>query len=209
MQQPSLPPRSLLRIVVATLALAVGAAVMIPVVRAGDDAAAGDTSAAPKARFPREWFWASEEKDWKAIQKSVGSAAKPLAVKNWHGDAQDLAALRGRIVLIDFWATWCAPCKALIPAVNGIAAKYQDKGIVVFGVCNSQGANQMVAIAEKHGMKYPTAADAGRRTESAYSVRWWPFFVLIDREGIVRAAGLHPDHLSDAIDALLKEQPPG
>lgn len=207
MPQANRKPWSLGQVASLLAAVVVGAAVSVPIVRAGDQPTPKTEGKAPQAQFPREWFWAEDDKAWQAIKRIQGSPAKALSTKDWRGEPQDLDALKGKIILIDFWATWCPPCRALIPAVNDLAAKYKEKGLVVFGVCNTEGANNMAAVAEKHGMKYPTGADVAKRTESAYGVRWWPFFVLIDREGVVRAAGLHPDHLSDAVDALLREQP--
>lgn len=65
----------------------------------------------------------------------------------------------------------------------------------------------MGTLADELGMSFPTAADEDDKTAMAYKVQWWPFYVLIDREGIVRAAGLRPDKIDDAVELLLTEQP--
>lgn len=166
-------------------------------------------TAAPKMTFKRDWTYARDDSQFQQLQQLVGRPARPLQVEGWIGEAQDIAQLKGRIALIDFWAVWCGPCIAAIPHTNEIAERYKPRGVTVFGVCGSdtRGRPPMEQTAPAKGMKYPTAKDVQGKTASAYGVRWWPFYVLIDREGIIRAAGLRPDMVDVALDALLAEQP--
>lgn len=163
----------------------------------------------PRAEMKREWFYQSnDDATWAKLQKMQGRSAGAIKAANWVGQKQELSKLKGQVVLIDFWATWCGPCKAAVPHTNEVMDKYRSKGVTVFGVCCSKGAGTMGAVAKATGMKYPTAADSGDQTAKAYGVGWWPWYVLVDRDGVVRAAGLMPTKLEDAIDALLREQPP-
>jgi thiol-disulfide isomerase/thioredoxin len=195
-------------------ASAVGLALFAPGVGAQSYSRDGDAPAAAKnppatkrAAFPREWFYADDAKAWDAIKKLQGRKAAALNTGTWVGERQDLAKLKGKIVLIDFWATWCGPCIAAIPHTNEVMDKYTSKGVQVMGVCCTRGSETMAAVANAKGMKYPTGADSGNLSEKAHGVRWWPFYVLIDRQGVVRAAGLRANFVDAALDELLKEQP--
>lgn len=160
-----------------------------------------------KAKFKQSWTYASNAADYAKLQKLVGKPAPELSVSGWQGEAQDLEELKGQIVLIDFWATWCGPCIAAIPHTNEVAESYRDKGVTVFGVCCTRGSDKMVSTVKSKRMEYPTAADQDNASAEAFGVQWWPFYVLIDREGVIRAAGLRSDMVEQALDELLREQP--
>ncbi|MCA9283131.1 MAG: TlpA family protein disulfide reductase [Phycisphaeraceae bacterium] len=160
-----------------------------------------------KAKFRQDWTYATDSGAYAKLQKLVGKRAPALKVKDWQGEEQDLSELKGEIVLIDFWATWCGPCIAAIPHTNEVAEKYEEKGVKVFGVCCTRGAETMASTVKSKKMEYPTAADVNNASAEAYGVQWWPFYVLIDRDGMIRATGLRSDKTEDALNELLKEQP--
>lgn len=169
------------------------------------------TPKAHTAEFNRQWFWARDDGQRRELQRLVGKPAPALTVGKWLGDPPpSLDELKGRIVLIDFWATWCGPCRAAVPHTNEVMANYAPKGVVVLGICcTDEGkGGRMIDVAKKVGMKYPTAQDIGNKSARDWGVQWWPFYVVVDRKGVVRAAGLIPDKVDEALDELLKEQPP-
>lgn len=187
-------------------ACSAGILVLPPAARAGSS----DSASKPKAAFKRDWTWADDDKSYKALQKLVGKPAPPIKVGEWLGQTPPpLAELKGKVVLIDFWATWCGPCLRAVPHTNEIMDRYKDKGVVVLGICCTRTGKggPMADAARKTGMKYPTAQDLQNQSANAWGVQWWPFYVIVDREGIVRAAGLKPDYLAKALDEILKEQP--
>lgn len=170
----------------------------------GTSPGAADT----RAVFPREWFSRSkDDRVWAGLMSEQGMAAPDLRGTVWVGEKEELSAVRGRIVVLAFWATWCPHCRKAAPRMNDWSRRYEDKGVCVIGVCDTQGAESMAEVSQRRGLRFSSVADTGHATEQAYNVQWWPFYVLVDRAGAVRAAGLSGDHVSDAVDALLQEQP--
>ncbi len=121
------------------------------------------------------------------------------------GDATSLAELRGKIVVLDFWATWCGPCIASIPKLNALAEKYADKGVVIIGVCHPEGGEKMLDTAKAHKIAYPICLDGRGEANAAYSVNGYPDFYIIDREGRLRGADVINARIEDAIEHLLAE----
>jgi thiol-disulfide isomerase/thioredoxin len=118
--------------------------------------------------------------------------------------AATLSALRGRAVLLDFWATWCGPCQAETPVIDGIARRYKDKGLTVVGVNTSDEPGNAAPWASAHHVSYAIAYDANQKAASAFGVDSLPTLVVISREGKVVA--MRSGVTSDAeLDALVKK----
>lgn len=98
-----------------------------------------------------------------------------------------LAALRGRPVVLDFWATWCGPCQAEAPIVDQVAERYKERGLVVVGVNTSDEEGLAEAWVRKKGVRFPIAYDRGNKVASAFGVHNIPTLVVIDKEGRIRA----------------------
>jgi peroxiredoxin len=143
-----------------------------------------------------------------AVKRLIGRPAPEIALTNWHNsEPLKLADLKGDIVVSIHWATWCGPCKASIPSNNSVYNTYKNRGLTMIGVCNDRGGNTMARTADQHDMAYPTGLDNTGETEKAYKVPHFPYSVIIDRKGVVRAAGVRPNDLDKAVAALMAEQP--
>ena len=105
-----------------------------------------------------------------------------------------LSELRGNVVLLDFWATWCGPCRAEAPILDKIASRYQDRGLVVVGVNTSDEEGNAAPWAQQHGIHYPIVFDSGDAA-TAYAVSGLPTMVLVSRDGKVlsKRTGLTSD----------------
>lgn len=132
----------------------------------------------------------------------------PVVSSDGHlgGDRMRLADQRGKVVLVDFWATWCRPCQASTPILVRLANRYRARGLVVLGVNVDEGTPDMVGPFIRHfGVTYPVLYDDGQ-AQSAYTIRALPTAVLIDREGRIRHVhtGLADEHeLADQLEDLL------
>lgn len=110
-----------------------------------------------------------------------------LPVADDSGDRMRLEDLRGQVVLLEFWATWCGACRASTPAFNALSERYADRGLLVLGINTDAKEAPMAAAGHRtFAARYPTVFDPEHRAQIAFSVDSLPTLVLIDREGIVR-----------------------
>jgi thiol-disulfide isomerase/thioredoxin len=121
------------------------------------------------------------------------------------GDAPaSIAALRGKVVLLDFWATWCGPCRILAPKLSALQARYGAQGLRVVGV-TSDPSEKAALFAQRMSMHYPIEIDPSADTAHAYDVSALPTLFIIDKRGVVRDVSIGYDEGRDAqIEALLK-----
>ena len=134
-----------------------------------------------------------------------GKPAPKLGLKGWiNSKPLSLEDLKGKIVVLDFWATWCGPCIRAVPHTNEMMEKYADEDVVFIGVCAKSGSEKMAATVKEHGIKYPVAVDAG--ANAAYRANSFPDYYLIDRAGVLRWADIANADVEKAIGILLKEK---
>ena len=98
-----------------------------------------------------------------------------------------LAELRGHPVILDFWATWCGPCQAQSPILDGVAHRYADRGVVVVGIDTNDAPGSAARWASAHGITYPILFDAEQDAARQYGVESLPTIVVLNREGKVHA----------------------
>ena len=156
--------------------------------------------------FPDNWTWDNKPEVRAAHAALEGKPMPALSVTNWLNGEVKTADLKGKVVVVDFYATWCGPCMSAIPHNNEMFKKYQSKGLAVIGICtNKRGQEIFEANAKQHKMEYPVARDPDLKSEKAWAVRYYPTYAVIDRKGIVRAVGLQPQHVETVVQKLLAE----
>jgi len=123
------------------------------------------------------------------VAAARGSAPDFTGISNWFNSAPlDMARLRGKVVLVDFWTYGCVNCVNTLPYVTELYAKYKDRGLVVVGVHTPEfafekSASNVQAALKRHGISYPVAQDNESQTWNAYGNQYWPAQYIIDQSG--------------------------
>ena len=118
----------------------------------------------------------------------MGAAVPAYATVALNGDSVSLAGLRGKVVLFNLWATWCHPCRAEIPELRALHAKYKDRGLELVGVSvDAEGSDEGIkSFMEEFRMTYPIWRDPDERVSTRFLAIGVPATYLIDRDGILR-----------------------
>jgi peroxiredoxin len=142
-----------------------------------------------------------------AISAIVPSSIAPdFTLRTMGGPNMRLAEQRGRVVMINFWATWCGPCRQEMPELAKLYDKYKSSGFVLMGVNVDDDTRNAVALAEKLGVRFPVLLDTDKAVSKAYDLSTMPSTVIIDRDGKVRF--VHRGYLSgyeDTYDKQIRE----
>ena len=157
--------------------------------------------------FPNSSYTASLGKTIEKLGPTIDGAIAPeIKLKTPEGDSLALSSLRGKVVLIDFWASWCGPCRRENPHVKAIYDRYKDKGFEIYGVSlDSKEANWKAAI-QKDGLTWKHVSDLGGWKSSAaqlYQVRSIPSTFLLDRDGRIVKSGFRSNQLESLLVPLL------
>jgi len=122
---------------------------------------------------------------------AVGHPAPDFTLTTLEGEAFTLSELRGKPVVLNFWATWCPPCRAELPELQSAAARY-DGEIVLAGVNQAEAETAVAAFAHDLGINFPIPLDAQARVSRLYGARSLPTTFFIDRQGIIRQVQIGP-----------------
>ena len=141
------------------------------------------------------------------VPLTIGFTAPDFSVVDADGNDLSLSSLRGKIVVLDFWASWCAPCREELPHVEQVAKDYADRGVVVTGINLDRNKGAFTGAVSYFELTYRQVFDgADGDISSLYRVSGIPMSYLIDRDGIIRGKSLRSGDLKQAIEELLNQE---
>ncbi|MFQ5855599.1 MAG: TlpA family protein disulfide reductase [Anaerolineae bacterium] len=149
----------------------------------------------------------------------AGFRAPDFTLGTLDGETVTLSDLQGQPVLINFWATWCPPCRAELPAIQAAYERYGDQGLpvrgtqtglVVLAVDMAESADAVAAFAQRFGLGFPIPLDRDGQVATQYRVRAIPTSFFVDREGVVRSVFTGPMNgplIEDRLAQVMREVP--
>lgn len=143
------------------------------------------------------------------VAPEEGALAPNFSLETPDGDTYTLSELRGQPVLINFWATWCGPCRLEMPAIQAIYETRAEDGFVVLAV-NHTSTDSVPAItdfAQELGLSFPLLVDPGSEVNTDYRVRAYPSSFFVDGEGVIQTVHFGPmteEQLDGYVNDLLQ-----
>ena len=140
----------------------------------------------------------------------MGQAAPDFALKSSTGENLRLSEFRGDVVMINFWATWCGPCRQEMPLLDELYQRYERVGFSLLGVNIDDDSRKAMTMISDLGVNFPVLFDSTKAVSKLYQVDAMPVTVIVDRDGKVRYVhqGYKPgyeDKYLDEIRSLLRE----
>jgi peroxiredoxin len=121
-----------------------------------------------------------------AASSLEGQVAPDFVLRSATGENLRLSEYRGDVVLINFWATWCGPCRQEMPLLDDLYGRYQRVGFNLLGVNIDEDSRRAMQMVQELGVNFPVLFDENKEVSKLYEVEAMPVTILVDREGIVR-----------------------
>ena len=121
-----------------------------------------------------------------AASSLEGQVAPDFVLRSATGENLRLSEYRGDVVLINFWATWCGPCRQEMPLLDDLYGRYQRVGLNLLGVNIDEDSRRAMQMVQELGVNFPVLFDENKEVSKLYEVEAMPVTILVDREGIVR-----------------------
>lgn len=137
-----------------------------------------------------------------ALAIEEGARAPEIGLRDLSGQPVTMASLRGRVVLVDFWASWCEPCAEEMPVLERLHQQYRGQGLTIIGVSIDRDAANVRQFVQRHPVTFPIVHDGSQQVAGRYGPPRMPSSYIIDRNGIVR----HVHAGFRASDAQVMEQ---
>lgn len=138
----------------------------------------------------------------------IGYSAPDFTLSDLTGTPVSLRGLKGQVVLINIWATWCPPCRAEMPTIQATYEQYRARGFVVLAVNQAEDSGTVAAFMQQYGLTFPALLDSDSVVSRSYQVRVLPSSFFVDRMGVVRVVYFGPmprSVISGTIEQLVQE----
>jgi peroxiredoxin len=156
-----------------------------------------DTTAAPDAHI---------------VAPHTNFHAPAFALDTLNGETYSNENLQGKIVVLNFWATWCPPCRAEMPALDAVQRANTDNRVIILGVNQMEDAQTVETFAREFNLTFPLLRDADGAVSAQYQVSALPTTFFIDQRGVIRnvviGGSMSRELIQNQINALLQEQAP-
>ena len=149
----------------------------------------------------------SQASEGTAMRPSAGQPAPDFRLTLLDGSTLSLADLRGQVVVLNIWASWCPPCTEELPALQSVWTSYQDADVVLVGAAYQENEKDVRAAVESYGLTYPIGLDTNDRIASTYGITGVPETFIIDAEGRIAYVHIGPitaDQLTQEMESLVK-----
>jgi peroxiredoxin len=133
------------------------------------------------------WVYSDDLGPLDTRSPEIGELAPAFALRDPEGNIRQLSDYRGRVVWINFWATWCGPCRRELPEIQRLADEFRDEGLVVLAVNFQESAGTAVSFWEELDLDLPILLDSSGEVAEQYRTRNLPNNFFIDRDGVLRA----------------------
>lgn len=145
-----------------------------------------------------------------AAEPSVGERAPALEATELNGQVFDLAAQEGKVVIVNFWATWCGPCRTEMPALDAFYRAFRGQGLALIGISVDDWADRAKVAATMKPFSYPAAMINEAPRDDFPRPKAIPTTYIVDRQGVLRAIahGATPKSLLATVLPLLRQKPP-
>lgn len=135
----------------------------------------------------------------------TSGSAPDFTLDNLNGGTVTLSDLKGQVVVLEFWATWCSPCVEGLDYLQRVRKRYADQGVVVLAINIAESRDEVADFMADHGYTFTVLLDTDGRVSDAYGVQAIPNTIVVDREGEVHTVTIGPDDVEDALDQLVAE----
>lgn len=116
----------------------------------------------------------------------AGERAPDIGLRDLDGNNVTMSSLRGNVVIVDFWASWCEPCAEEMPVLERLYTTYRGQGLRVVGVSQDRTADNMRSFLNDHSVSFPIVHDASHAVAGRYEPPRMPTSYIVDRSGVVR-----------------------
>ena len=138
----------------------------------------------------------------------IGAPAPDFTLSLFDGGELSLADRRGSVVVVNFWASWCAPCRGEAPALEKLWQEYEDRGVVFIGVSYKDVESKATSFIEEFNVTYPNGPDPYNKISAAYRITGVPETFVVDREGRVATFFIGPvteERLAEELERVLAQ----